>query len=93
MKTWRLLLLSILCCGALGGWWMIGCGSDADRCTDTCNKINECGALILTGTASVDACKNNCLDNLNKVECVLNCDPSTSCVDLATCIQGNCLPL
>ena len=92
MKTWKLLLLCILCCGAFGGWWVIGCGSDSSKCEDSCNKINDCDALWMTGTDSVDDCKNKCLDNINQVECILDCDTDKSCGDYAACVQDSCNP-
>jgi hypothetical protein len=93
MKIWKILLLSILCCGALGGWYLIGCGSsDSSICEDACNKISNCGALWVTGTGNVDDCKNKCLGNIPQVDCILDCGTGTSCDDYGSCVLHSCNP-
>lgn len=90
MKTWKFLVICILCCSSFIGWCLIGCAED--QCEDACDKIGDCGALILTGTSNVDDCKNKCLDNFREVRCVSDCDTDLSCGDYARCVSANCNP-
>jgi len=92
MKTWKTWLFVILCCGAFGAWGLIGCGDDESRCEAACNKINDCEALWVTGTDSVEQCKNKCLDNFDGVTCILDCDEGQSCDDYGQCVADSCNP-